>query len=513
MKKMKKILALVIAMVMVLGMSTAVFAAGTPSITINPNNDDQSTASVAIDYTYYKILSASIDTDPTVAVDGSTTAEGKASYYVENQAQATAIAGLTKGEGDAATALFTVTQVPGAQKWYVTANEGVTAQDIVDAFDNDTFLANFTAQTYTKAADVDAAVLPNVTAGYYFIKSSLGTKAAVQTLSPVTINEKNTYPGVTKTKDDASTLAGIGDTVTYTVTVSIPESVAEKDIKVVDTITNGLTLNTTATVTGAVASPAYTSATFVQTGTRAAVEDDPDTTADETVKAATIYTITIPAATVIANKGKTLTFTYTAVVNENAKVLDPEENTAHLEYDKYTTVETEVVDTKTLAFSLEKVDGTDFNKDPKVITELAGAEFSLWTEATGGTQINLVDITAAGATTKTYRVATAAEAAAEGFTSAPVVAGTATIEGLNDTTYYLQEDKEPTGYNKLTSRVAVTVTEATSAAGVDTYVENNKGTTLPSTGGMGTTIFYIIGAILVIGAGVVLVTRRRMNVQ
>ena len=46
-----------------------------------------------------------------------------------------------------------------------------------------------------------------------------------------------------------------------------------------------------------------------------------------------------------------------------------------------------------------------------------------------------------------------------------------------------------------------------------TTVTNNSGTELPSTGGIGTTIFYIIGAILVIGAGVVLVTRRRMNVQ
>ena len=91
MKKMKKIFALLIAMVMVLGMSTAVFAAGTPSITINPNNEDTDTSSLAIDYTYYKILSASIDTDPVVAEDGSTTTAGVVAYYVENQAQATAL--------------------------------------------------------------------------------------------------------------------------------------------------------------------------------------------------------------------------------------------------------------------------------------------------------------------------------------------------------------------------------------------------------------------------------------
>ena len=48
---------------------------------------------------------------------------------------------------------------------------------------------------------------------------------------------------------------------------------------------------------------------------------------------------------------------------------------------------------------------------------------------------------------------------------------------------------------------------------IDVKVENNKGTTLPSTGGMGTTMFYIVGAVLVIGAGVLLVTRRRMSAQ
>ena len=42
-------------------------------------------------------------------------------------------------------------------------------------------------------------------------------------------------------------------------------------------------------------------------------------------------------------------------------------------------------------------------------------------------------------------------------------------------------------------------------------VESKKSTELPSTGGIGTTIFYVVGAILVIGAGVVLITRRRMD--
>ena len=514
MKKMRKIFALLIAMVMVLGMSTAVFAAGTPSITINPNNDDQSTESVAITYTYYKILTASIDTDPTVGSDGSTTADGKVAYYVENQDQATALSGLKVGTAADAPAMFTVTQVPGQQKWYVElADSATTAEQIIAAFDNATFLANFTEQTYTKDANTASAVLPNVTAGYYFIKSSLGTKAAVQTLSPVTINEKNSYPGIVKEfgtagTDTTNNLAGIGDTISYKVEVTIPESVAEKEIKVVDTITDGLTLNTTATVTGAVADPAYTSATFVQTGTNAAVVDDPATTdVDETKKGSKEYTITIPAATVIANKGKTLTFTYTATVNTAAVVLDPESNTAHLEYDQFVTVDTEPVETKTLAFDIQKVDGTDHT------TVLTGAEFKLYDALTGGNEIKVVALNPAtttltdGTVVNMYRLATADE------TGVVIQGGTARIEGLNDKTYYLEETKAPTGYNKLTERVAITASESTSTTTIDVKIDNNKGTQLPSTGGIGTTIFYVVGALLIVGAGIIMVTRRRMDAQ
>ncbi|MDO4192878.1 MAG: SpaH/EbpB family LPXTG-anchored major pilin [Erysipelotrichaceae bacterium] len=485
MKNVKKFMSLMIAVVMVLAMAVTTFAAGeTPSITIQPNNDDEDTTSLAITYTYYKILTASIDTDPVVNPEtGETTTEGTASYYVEDKDQADALE---------ATGLFNVVKVDGETKWYVELSDAeTTAQEIIDAFNNATFLGNFTEQTYTKPAGTADAVLPGITAGYYFIESSLGTKIAVQTLSPVTINEKNSYPTIVKTMDENSALAGIGDTVTYTIKVTIPDSVAEKEMRIVDTITNGLTLNTAVTVAGATAESAYTSATFVQTGT---VE------ATETAKAATVYTLTIPAATVIANKGKTLTFTYTATVNENAIVLDPEINKAHLEYDEYVTVDTEVVETETLAFTLQKVDGTDKT------TVLTGAQFELYDAATGGNKINLVKVSDGE-----YRVATAAEAEAAGFESALIDAGTATINGLNDATYYLEETKAPTSYNKLEARKEIAVTEATSAEGVDVKVENNKGTTLPSTGGIGTTLFYVIGAALVLGSGVLMVSKKRMG--
>ncbi len=93
--------------------------------------------------------------------------------------------------------------------------------------------------------------------------------------------------------------------------------------------------------------------------------------------------------------------------------------------------------------------------------------------------------------------------------------GTVTIKGLAEGTYSLLETKAPAGYNLMTDETPVEL--KLGAEGnqdtllVTSTVKNNKGTELPSTGGIGTTIFYIIGAILVIGAGIVLVARRRLR--
>ena len=92
------------------------------------------------------------------------------------------------------------------------------------------------------------------------------------------------------------------------------------------------------------------------------------------------------------------------------------------------------------------------------------------------------------------------------------------IDGLDADTYYLREIKAPAGYNELNTDVKVTIdhegkiTVDDSADKTDLVkVNNNSGTELPSTGGTGTTVFYVLGSILVIGAGVLLVTKKRMN--
>ena len=84
-----------------------------------------------------------------------------------------------------------------------------------------------------------------------------------------------------------------------------------------------------------------------------------------------------------------------------------------------------------------------------------------------------------------------------------------TINGLDtDVTYELHENKAPTGYNVLPSSVEV---KAKNNEFAHQDIENNKGSVLPSTGGMGTTLFYVVGGILVVGSAVLLISKRRMS--
>ena len=103
--------------------------------------------------------------------------------------------------------------------------------------------------------------------------------------------------------------------------------------------------------------------------------------------------------------------------------------------------------------------------------------------------------------------------------------GMIAVEGLDADTYYLEETKAPGGYNKLAGPVKVEISHTVTDAGAhmthtlkqdttdveEVEIENKSGTELPSTGGIGTTIFYVLGSILVIGAVVLLITKKRMS--
>lgn len=156
---------------------------------------------------------------------------------------------------------------------------------------------------------------------------------------------------------------------------------------------------------------------------------------------------------------------------------------------------------------------------------LAGANFSLYTAQTGGTAVTLV------ADTNGYHVKSAEDGSASGVTAFDSTEGQIYITGLNpNETYYLGENTPATGYNSLSSRVALTMIDADPtgtnslvSATIDsttkvyttttdvTGIANNKGSELPETGGIGTKIFIILGSVAVLGAGIFLVTNKRMS--
>ena len=106
------------------------------------------------------------------------------------------------------------------------------------------------------------------------------------------------------------------------------------------------------------------------------------------------------------------------------------------------------------------------------------------------------------------------DAAAAGVTMTSNSDSALVLNGLDAGTYYLEETKAPDGYNKLTDPVTVTITEdgkVNETTNGTVYVSNNAGATLPSTGGMGTTLFYVIGGGLMVAAVVLLVTKKRME--
>ena len=172
--------------------------------------------------------------------------------------------------------------------------------------------------------------------------------------------------------------------------------------------------------------------------------------------------------------------TYTATVNENATTT--ETNEAKIEDSSST------VTVKTTEFTLNKTDGTN---------PLAGAKFKLYV-LDGAAETGYKEIPVVKNADGTYRPAVGTETGVE------IEAGTATVKGLDpELTYYVKETEAPAGYVMIEDYKVVANGEVT--------VVNVKGDELPETGGMGTTLFYTLGGMMVAAAAVLLVTKKRMS--
>ena len=482
-KTIRKRIALAIAMVMVLAMSMTVFAAdgdgapsqtvtvSTPSITIKSNADTNKTQKDTTSYKAWELLKASISEDPTS--EGTAQSGGKASYYVTTEAAKNALGSL-----------FTFAQAGDDNKWYATPKAGLDAEAVVNVFkdmtDEQMTAAFGQPQEFSQNTPGGSASSGTVDAGYYFIKSSLGSNIALQTLTAVTINEKNNYVTDEKTIPQKDLNAEIGQDIEYTLTVNVPAS-ANDTIVLTDTMSKGLT---------------YKSITQDDKITGAVSERE---TADG---GATKFTITYSANDIkalVAKGPATITVKVTVTVNGEAAINEDIPNTLDLKYGNNYEAKPSIVKTKTTKATFDKVDGDNKEKLP-------GAKFKLLKSGESGEQVvSLVEVTPG----EVYRVAVP-EKDQTSITEFVTVGKEITINGLDfDETYKLEEIEAPAGgYNKLEEPVELNKDATTF---IHTDVENKKGSVLPSTGGMGTTIFYVIGGILVLAAAIILISKRRVQ--
>ena len=334
----------------------------------------------------------------------------------------------------------------------------------------------------------------NLKLGYYLVDSSLGALCSLNTTNPnAKIEEKNGQPTIDKKVKNGDTWdttndAKIGDTVEYKVEIKVADG-AQK-YTVTDTMSKGLTFNSGSLKVAANGTTAAASA-YTLTPTENG------------------FTLVLPESYVSTlTKGTTIIVTYNATLNKDA-VIDGDGNTneVKLSYGNQQNTVPSKVTTKSYQFDLVKVDGTT-NK------LLDGAEFKLYTAKDGGEPIKFVAVEGG------YRVANGDET---GAVDTIKVNGKVHISGLDKVNYWLDETHAPAGYNKLTERQEVKLSEGSQNATLETgattwaegnggvVVKNNAGTVLPSTGGMGTTLFYVIGGGLMVAAVVLLVTKKRME--
>lgn len=502
MKTTRKLLSLLLALTLVLALAGTAYAAGTNTITVHNAKGGET-------YKIYKMLDLTVD-------------DGKEHYSYTLNTDWSAF--FTNGAGTA------YVNVSNDGLNVVTWNEGMKDAASMEAFGKAAAAWAVENSKNTAADDIAPNTDGEITFegldnGYYLITSTNGTLAIVDT-TPTNpnpeINEKNVNPSVTKkicedangAYGDSPIDAQIGDTVYYQATITAQKG--SKNLVFHDKMEAGLTL-VRDTIT-------------VKVDGQELTENEDYTLTTTGLTAGETFQITFKETWQNNLTGVTsVVIEYQATLNKDAEISTAtNDNTAWVTWGDKGKSEESTVSVHTYKGEIvkyyAKTDGTGTTNHL-----LDGAGFKLYDEKTGGNPIQVVDITNnAEGSPKMYRIATSGETGVEEIMA---TGGRVIIQGLDkDKSYYLEETTTPAGFNKLANRVELKLEAGNEIVGENEIgpdgswkateggktgaaveIENKYGTELPSTGGMGTTIFYVIGSVLVIGAVVLLVSKKRMS--
>lgn len=480
---MKKTMSVLLALVLLLALSVPAMAAGEGTITINNAVAGQT-------YTIYEIL----------YLESYNPAEGSEAYAYK---ATTAWNEFINSDGIKGTYMDVDAQ--GYVTWKAATDDATAAEfaKLARAYAADAN-NNVTAQG-TANADSTNVTFNNLELGYYLVDSTLGTLCSLDTTNPtVFIDEKNAEPSNVKTVEEDSNHkygekndADIGQTVNFKSTITA-QAGAENYV-FHDKMSGGLTFGA---VTGVTLKHKEDTeaATVASENYEVKTEGLTDDCTFEIVFKQT-FCDTLEA-------GDEIVISYTATVNENAVVGgNGNPNESHLSYgDQNHPTSTPDSTTTTYTWEIDVLKYT--TKDDNEVT-LAGAVFTLSRDETGTDLIKLVKVE-----DNVYRVAKTGETDIIQITTDAT--GEFTIKGLDSDTYYLTEIAQPAGYNKLADPIKVVIDDHGNVTYNDDYrgtvrVENKTGAELPSTGGVGTTVFYVVGGLMVLLAVVLLVTRKKMS--
>lgn len=499
MKHARKLTSLLLALVMVFALAVTVAADGTTGTT-GTGSITISNAAKGETYTIYKLFDATVSEDgKSIAYTGKIP-ESLNTYFTADTNGYISATGAAKEGENMSDGLKTALKA-----WTANATAAATAK-------SDGSALNFNGLAY----------------GYYVVTTTQGNQviSVDSTMPDVTIVDKNSSVPEGLRKTASSNDVSIGDEVTYTVRFETSNYYgAGEDAKEI------VSYNIEDTLPDFLSDVKVTSIIVDNDGNDTTTDDRADVTDQFAKKKIVIDWYDEANSKFLYNNGATVTITYTAKVTEKAAI-DGNGNTNKVTVTWTTEGGEPPVPGKlekeetiyTYAIALKKVD----NKGKA----LPGAvfEFPFYVKST------------ADATDGAYIYA--GTTAGEGLTNQITTPenGVIVVKGVKSGDYEITEFKAPAGYNKLTAPVTVeavktgeTSTHTTvyldkdgnkvnesakvfevkvdidTIAATAVVVVNKAGTELPSTGGMGTTVFYVLGAVLVVGAGVLLVTKKRMS--